>query len=293
MTVRMRSLLPLALLLAGVAAFAWSRMDGARSVSCEGVIEPETVPVVSLMGGTLAEILAHPGEHVTAGQLLVRFESSELDSRLARVHSALRIVPEHLVEDAASLLERLPPDTVARVMRTDPQRIAAEQEYLDALAQLEANRSEASQKRLHRAENRRRQAYQRAGELRSGGLQALGKLQGEGLHTLHWMDAQRDRLEIRAPADGVVEILDLKAGDVVAPLSKVALLDLGGKFMVEARLPEHREKDVKPGMKIEIAFSAGNRVHGVVESVDSRELRVRVVNPPVAPKPGESVQVLF
>jgi multidrug resistance efflux pump len=283
----------LALLAGSAAALSWLPAHGARRASIQGVIEPEAIPLFSATGGRIAEVLAQRGERVVAGQLLLRFESTELDSRLARAHSVLRTVPDHVVEDATSFFERLPPATLVRLERTDPHRIAAEQEYSDALVELEHNASVAGQARLKRAEEQRKEAYRRAGDWRAAGLSPLRNLQSEGLQTLHWLEVQRTRFEIRAPADGVIEILNLKTGDAVPPMSRLALLDVQGRFVVEARVPEHREKEAKPGRPIEVILSGGVRMPGVVESLEGRQLRALLVNPPIAPIPGDSVQVFF
>lgn len=286
-------MLVFALLAAGTAILFRLPVHGARPAPFQGFIEPEAVPVVSLTGGKIAQVLAHRGELVQQGQLLLRLDSSELDSHLARVHSALRILPDRLVDAATSLFERLPPQTVARLIQTDPERIAAEQEYFQALVESERNPSKACQARLKRAGEQRKRAYRRAGELRPSRLSALRNLQGEGLETLHWLEAQRERFEVRAPAGGVIEMLNLQPGDVVPPLSRLALVDVQGRFVVEARVPERREKDAVPGRRIEIVLPAGGRVPGVVDSFEDRRIRARVVNPPIVPRPGDSVQVFF
>jgi multidrug resistance efflux pump len=284
---RKRAVLAAGLLACGAVALSRLAAHGARRSPIEGVIEPEAIPIVSPTGGRVRQILAHRGERVAAGQLLLVFEAEELDARLARVRSTLRAVPSHLLDATAALFERIPPNTMARLMRTDPEILAAEQEYADALAESERNASPTSEKRLRRAEGTRKRAYQLAGELRPGRLSVFRNLHDEGLETLRWLEAQRARFEVRAPADGAIELLDLQVGSIVPPLSPVALLDVAGRFVVRARA------DAKPGRRIEVVLPGGDRVPAFLQSFENRQLRASVLNPSITPAPGDKVQVFF
>jgi multidrug resistance efflux pump len=259
----------------------------ARPSPLDGLIEPEATPVISPMGGKIGQILAHRGDRVVAGQLLLVFEAGELDARLARVRSALRTDPSHLVDVATSLFQRIPPNTMARLLRTDPVILAAEQEYADSLGEWERMPSPASKKHLKRAEGQRQRAHQRTAELRPDRLSILRNLHQQGLETLRWLEAQRARFEVRAPADGAIELLDLQVGSIVPPLSPVALLDVAGRFVVRARA------DAKPGRRIEVVLPGGDRVPAFVQSFENRQLRASVLNPSITPAPGDKVQVFF
>ncbi len=276
-------------------AVALSRLaaHAGRSPSIEGWIEPEAIPIVSPTGGRIEQIFVRQGDRVVAGQLLLRFEALELDARLTRVRSTLRAVPGHFVEATASLFERIPPNTMARLMRTNPQILAAEQEYADTLAESERNPSAACQARLKRAEGQRARAYQIAGEVGLDRLSALRNLHDEGLETLRWLETQRKLFEVRAPAEGGIELLDLKVGSVMLPLSPVALMDVSGRFIVRAHVPEQRERDAKPGRRIEAVLPGGGRVPALVESFENHQLRASVLNSLISPAPSAKVQVFF
>ena len=247
------------------------------------------MPIVSSMGGTISKVFVHRGDHVVAGQLLLVFEASELDARLARVRSTLDAVPAGFVDGAASLFERIPPNTMARLMRTDPEILAAEKEYADVLAESERNPAPASRQRLKRAEWQRKQAHERAGQLRPDRLSALRNLENDGQETMRWLEAQRARFEVRAPAEGAIELLDLQAGAVVPALSPLALIDVAGRFIVRARVPE----TAKPGQRIEVSLARGKRVTAVVDSFENHQLRASLAIPSGAPAPGGKVQVSF
>jgi len=277
--------------LVACSALALSRLAAhtARPASVEGAIEPEAMPIVSSMAGTIGKVVAQRGEHVVAGQLLLVFEAPELDARLARVRRALQDVPPRFLDAAASLFGRIPPNMMARLVRSNPEILSAEQEYADALAESERKPSAAARERLKRSEGTRKQAYENAGGLQPERLSALRNLHDEGMETLRWLEAQRARFEVRAPADGEIELLDLQLGAVVPPLAPLALMDVRGRFVVRARVPEK----AKLGQRIEVALPGGNRVTAVVDSFEQRQLRARLVIPSGAPAAGAKVQVFF
>jgi multidrug resistance efflux pump len=234
-------------------------------------------------------VFVHRGDHVRTGQLLLVFEASELDKRAARVRSILRKVPPGFLDAAASLIERIPPTTMAQLVRGNPEILAAEQEYATALAESERKPSVAARARLKRAEGLRIQAYEHAGGLRPEGLSSLRKLQDEGLETVRWLESQRARFEVRAPAEGEIELLDLEAGAVVPPLEPLALMDVAGRFILQARV----RQGAKPGQRIEVELPGGNRVTAVVDSFENHQLRASLAIPSGAPVPGGKVDVFF
>lgn len=264
---------------------------GAERPGIEGVIEPVAIPLMSPIGGKIAEVLVHRGERVKAGQLLIRFVASDMELRLEQLHGSLRAAPRRVVDATTSMLERLPPATVARLKRTDPKILGAEQEYTEALAMVERSPSAAASLRLKRAEGRRKDVYERAGDFDPRRLQALRNLYSDSAEMLRWLDAQRDSLEVRAPSDGWIELMDLAAGDGVTALSPVALFDRGDRFMVEARTGEN--ESARQGQRIEVMLARGGRVAAVVESMEGHRLKASVTNPAMGLQIGERVRVLF
>lgn len=279
--------------LAVCAAFGMLRLTtrGAEPPAIEGVIEPVAIPLISPTGGKIAEVLVHRGERVKAGQLLVRFEANEMERRLEHLHGSLRAAPRRVVDATASILERLPAATVARLKRTDPTILGAEQEYTEALAMIERTPSANASVRLKRAEGRRKDAYERAGDFDPGRLPALRNFYSDSAELLRWLDVESESLEVRAPGDGWIELMDLRAGDSVTALSPVALFDRGDRFMVEARMGE--SESVKPGQRIEVVLARGGRVAAVVEQAEGHRMRASLTKPPITPLIGEKVRVLF
>ena len=69
------------------------------------------------------------------------------------------------------------------------------------------------------------------------------------------IDRQVEELTIRAPADGVIDAVDLHAGDLVAPNAPVLSMVDPTRLWVRAYIPEDR-LDVKPGVELEVAVDA-------------------------------------
>src|SRR5436190_16004777 len=94
---------------------------------------PTTQIVRAPFGGTVETVLVRTGDRVESGQVLVRLRSTEFEERMQRVLTSLEHVPPDVVSRMANLVGRIPPNTWKELRNTDPQLIAAEQEYVDAL----------------------------------------------------------------------------------------------------------------------------------------------------------------
>jgi multidrug resistance efflux pump len=196
------------------------------------------------------------------------------------------------VQATANLLERVPLATWAQLARTDPAKIAAEREYVNALDEWQRAPSAAAQSRLSRAIAGRKSAYEGQVVYQGSTLTALREAGQADADLVRWLAGQRGRLEVRAPVDGVVELMDLSAGDSLAPMSPVALIDPDGRFTVKAQWAKGRPAP-RPGVRVDVVFEGNRHSSGVVESNDAGGLRVSIVNPPVVPQPGGQVWILL
>src|SRR5882672_10916109 len=80
------------LVLGGISlAFAW-RSRGGDALVASGTLEARNISVGSKVGGRVSTVLVHEGDRVVANQLLVIFDSAELEGQLlqaqGRVESA-------------------------------------------------------------------------------------------------------------------------------------------------------------------------------------------------------------
>jgi len=112
-----------------------------------------------------------------------------------------------------------------------------------------------------------RQAGTRASEIAA----AEARLRAARAH----VDAIRERLAelvVRAPQASVVEAIDLRPGDLVAPNAPTVNLLLTESLYVRAFVPEARLDRVRIGLKVPVALDAlpGQRVEAVVTYVSSQ-----------------------
>lgn len=225
-----------------------------KPATFEGRIEPEAVIAAATLGGRVKSVLARRGQHVDAGQVLVRFEAEDLDARMKQAQAALALAPPGVIATTASFVERVPSSIWASLLQTDPVRLAAEREYGDALAAAERDGTVAARARLKRAETLRVSAFRRTDDLRPQTLVNLEKVRAEAERTLLWFTAQRERLDVQSPVGGIVELLDLTAGDNVMPGAAVALVALPGRWVVTSRA------QYPSGSPVEVLLPDGVRI---------------------------------
>ena len=280
-------LLIAALIICVVLVLAAKRSEHTRPI--QGFIEPDVIPVTSVFGGRVAEVLVGRGDKVRAGQELARFEAGELKERVAQLRASLARFPRSRLSAATSLIERVPASTWANLSQTDPARMAAEAEYINALRESEQHPSPESRARLRKARVRRLEVYRHTVEPNHAEVEAFRKLTDGTRETASWLDAQMERFRVRAPVDGIVEMLDVAPGDVLPPRSGVALIDVPNRFVVEAATTAV----IAVGTKMTVVTGAGVVLHGVVTAGPHNEFLGMVENPGTAPKPGDAVQLLF
>jgi multidrug efflux pump subunit AcrA (membrane-fusion protein) len=162
---------------------------------------------------------------VAKGAILVRFDTGPLGEQRRSLASAL---------ESSRSLAAIPRAAGAMVVDTHPDVLAAEDRYTAALAAWEQapgnGRAALDRAAAERVDVRRRIA-------RSLGRSSAGI--GETVATLEARLRDLDRAladrEVKAPIDGVVEILDLHPGDRIAPGGPAAVLTLPGEYICEFR----------------------------------------------------------
>jgi multidrug resistance efflux pump len=103
--------------------------------------------------------------------------------------------------------------------------------------------------------------------------------------------AELDETVIKAPADALVETLDLESGDLVAAGKPIATLLRAGSLWIRAYLPEARLRFVQAGDKVNIRVVSfpDRSFSGVVRRIQ----RQREVEPAKAQSPEERVAQVF
>jgi multidrug resistance efflux pump len=241
-----RLILPL-LLLAGI--FAWLVLRGSRVPDdvYSGTIEARDARVGSQVGGRVAEVLVEEGDSVQAGQVIVRLEADLLEAQVkeqqARVARAKAGLDRVVSGPRREQVERA---------RIEWERAEKERKRQESLLQ-EALTSDETYEAAAAIAQAAFQAYE---ELRRGSRsederEARAALT-EAESRLAYLLRQFAETEVRAPARGVVQTLDLRPGDIVAANQPVASILESGELWVRVYVPETRLGRVKVGQPVEV-----------------------------------------
>jgi RND family efflux transporter MFP subunit len=206
-----------------------------------GTIEVDEVHVGPRMAGRVGKILAQEGDKLKGGQVLVELDAAELTARrdlaVAQIDTAI-----HDADSQAAQLEFL---------RDDAKR---QQELL--------KRKVVSPTDTERAVSSARAQEKIVQAARTRVIQARAQLAD--------IDAQLAELQVKAPADSVLEILTVKVGDVLPANREVATLLLPQHLWVRVFVPEPWLGRIKVGDRVSIRVDSfpGQDFPGTVEQVN-------------------------
>jgi multidrug resistance efflux pump len=251
---------------AGGAFWAFRLRQSEKPLVFSGSIEARDVEVGSLVGGRVASVLVEEGAAVRAGQPLVTFETDL---------GALQIREQRAVVDQARA-------NLARV-RAGPRK----EEVVRARAQSEnAERERSRLKSLRDQGLIPHQQYDDAATAAKTVLETYRELErGSRVEDVRAAEAALDQAEqrlafllrqsqetvVKAPADGIVEALDVRPGDLIAPNQPVARILEPGQLWVRVWVPEPLLGKVRLGSRATITVDTypGREFSGKV--VDIRE----------------------
>lgn len=232
--------------------------------SVSGTIETDEAHLASRYGGRVQKIFAEEGDALTNGQVIAELDAAELQAN--RDHAA------------AALAEA--------VAGPRPEEIAASKSQWQAqVADLGYARAEArragelfAQKTISVSE--RDLAVSHADSLEKTAAAAksqydllLAGTRSEQLDQaraqLAALDAQLREMKIAAPTNCVLEVLDVKPGDVLAPNQEVATLLLTNRTWVRVYVPETWLGKIRIGetLTVRVDSSPGKDFRGAVEQI--------------------------
>ncbi len=226
-------LLGAVILAAGGAFWAFRSRGGEKPLVLSGSIEARDVEVGSLLGGRVAKVPVAEGARVSRGQPLVVFETDlielqlrQQDARVAEAKANLaRIERGPRSEDVAR--SRAEADNAERERRRQrallDQGVIGQQQY-DTVA----TAARTSFETLREKERGSRPEDVAAGRA------ALQREEAQ----LAYLQRQRQESVVAAPADGVLESIDLRPGDLVAANQPVAKLIEPSQIWVRVYVPE-------------------------------------------------------
>ena len=254
--------IPLLIVAAGGAFWAFRSARTEKPLVLSGSIEARDVEVGSLVGGRISAVLVAEGATVRAGQPLVTFET-DLGALQIREQRAV-------VEQARANLART---------RAGPRR----EEVSRARAQ--ADNAERERRRLKPLLDSGlipHQQYDDAATAAKTALETYREFErGSRIEDVHAGEAALDQAEqrlayllrqsqetiVKSPVDGIVETIDLRPGDLVGPNQPVARILELTQLWVRVWVPEPSLGRVRLGSKAAIT----------VDTYPNREFSGRVV----------------
>ena len=287
------------------AGFAW-KGKGANELVASGTLEARNINVGSKVGGRINRVLVHEGDRVEANQLLVAFDSAELEGQLLQAQG--RVQAAH-----ASLDKMLRGSRPEEIAEANADSNGLEAELAKALADLERGRADeanaarelkrtetltaagaTSQQDLDNARDRDRATRASVSALTNAVAAAEGRLNAskavaqktqrgnraediaaaradltlaEG--QLKEAEARWAEREVRSPAAAVIETIDLRPGDLLAANSAVAQLLEADQLYLMVYVPETQIGSVAIGQtaKITVDTYPGHTFQARVEQI--------------------------
>jgi multidrug resistance efflux pump len=236
------------LLLAGIGAFWYARSrKRSKSLELSGAIEARDVEVGSLVGGRVLTVAVDEGAAVVAGQTIVTFEPDLLDRQIEEQRAQIDQQRANLARTVAG--PRREEVDRARVAWENAETEWRRQEALRNDGVVSAQQYDT----VSTAAKTARKTYQ---ELARGSRsedvdQARAMLRQADEH-LQYLIRQRGELVVKAPADGVIQTIDLRPGDLVAANRPVATILEPSQTWVRVFVPEPGLGRVRQGEKVSI-----------------------------------------
>jgi HlyD family secretion protein len=236
-----------------------------KAPTVSGTIESDLVRAASRYGGRVEKILAEEGAALKAGQLIAVLEAAELAARR-----------EQSVALLAELKSGPRPEEIAAA-RHEWEALQAELEFVNA----DDRRSRELFEQKAIAESERDRAATRARVLEKGVAAAKSRYDlllagtrperlAQASAQVQEIDAQLREMKIVAPADCVLEVLHVKAGDVLAPNHPAATLILPQHTWVRVFVPEPWLGHVRLGQAVHVRVDSfpAQEFQGEVEQIN-------------------------
>ena len=261
-----KAALALALLaLAGVGAWRAATTGLFRSQKAlvlSGTIEARNADVGSLVGGRVLAVRVDEGATVRKGQPLVELEPDFLDRQIQAQRG--RAAAARAALDKARRGPR--PEEIARD-RADAENTERERKRFEALLQegvvgQQTYDAAATAARIAQETLREAERGTRPEDIQAAAAALAGE---EG--QLAYLERQRADLVVRSPADGVIQTIDLRPGDLVGAGQPVTTILEPDQLWVRVYVPETRLGLVR----------SGQAAHITVDTFPGREFAGRVV----------------
>lgn len=259
---RIKTLSSAAALAFTLAFFGCQPGPPANSVS--GTIEVDETRVASRYGGRVEKVFAQEGEGLTGGQLIAEISAAELQPRreqLAALLAEAEAGPRK--EEIAAAKADWEALSAQQLLANSERQRAAE---LIAEKTISATEYDRAVTTAQAAQQNVAAAKARYDLLLAGTRpERLAQIRAQ----LAELDAHLAELKIAAPTNCVLEVLSVKAGDVLAPNEAIATLLLTNHIWVRVFVPEPWLGHLKLGDAVKVRVDAfpGKDFAGVIEQI--------------------------
>ncbi len=246
-----------------------------RQVRGIGTLVPETVVVIAASdAGRVERRHVQPGQPVDPGTVLLELSSPQVEQEHLDAEAQLRETQADLANLRAQLEDQ----------RLTQESVAAELEgqFLQAKAQFEADLalSESGltdevtlmKSRVAMEQLQKRFQLERArGDARKPSADAQLAAQEARIEQMEALVALRrekvDRLRVRAGMNGILQLMDVEVGQLVAPGDELARVSDPTHLKAELKIPETLVNDVSVGQRAEVDTRNG-LIDGEVSRID-------------------------
>jgi HlyD family secretion protein len=233
------------------------------SQTISGTIETDEVRVASRYGGRVEKIHAWEGETLRPGQVIVELDAAELQARrdqAAALLAELKAGPRP-EEIAAAKHDWEALSAELQFARADAARI---QELFDqkAVSATERDRAVSRAQSLDKSVAAAKSRY----DLLLAGTRSERIAQARA--QLAEVESQLGEMRIVSPTNCVLEVLSVRAGDVLAPNREVATLLLTQHLWLRVFVPETWLRYIQLGQVVKVyPDSGGGEFQGVIEQI--------------------------
>jgi HlyD family secretion protein len=242
---------------------ACSPHSGSDTVS--GTIETDEVRVASRYGGRVEKIRAQEGDSLKPGQVVAELDAAELRARRDRAAAQLAELeagprPEEIAAARAEWEAQAASLELARADARRAEELFAQQ----TISATERDRALTQARSMDKSVAAAKSRYDllRAGTRPEQIAQARAQLAE--------IESQWREMNILAPSNCVLEVLSVKAGDVLAPNQQVATLLLPQHIWVRVYVPEPWLSRIRLGESVRVRVDGfpGRDFTGAVEQIN-------------------------
>jgi HlyD family secretion protein len=265
----MRKAIVAILLITALGAWGWwiwrNREQARPADSASGTIECDEVHVASRYGGRVEKILVHEGDPLTNGQLIVELSAPELQAQRAEAAATLADLEAGARKEelAAAKSEWEAARTELDLAHNEAKR-AVELFQERTISEIERDRATSRVTALGKTAAAAKSRY----ELLQAGARPERIAQARA--TLQRIETQIAELRVVAPTNCVVEVLSVKAGDVLPASREVATLLLLQHLWIRVYVAQPRLGNLKLRQEVQFRADAinGKTFRGEIEQIN-------------------------